>query len=214
MLFHYLSKKCGRGAGSDLYLDIVSSLVAESREDAHLVTAGPTAKLLGVFLGWPFHKHLEGFAYGVMLVLLLVFGFHPSFITNSLLLYEEEGTEQVAEEKAAEAPAEEVVEEEVVEEDIEPLESHIVSSADIAKLDSSLTQAGFSEEERRELIKQVIETEANMAKATAYAVEKQQREEEEARIRDAANKGYEEFDLPMESESAESSVKNEEASND
>ena len=158
--------------------------------------------------------HVEGVAYGVMLVLLLVFGFHPSFITNSLLLYEEEGTEQVVEEKAAEAPAEEVVEEEVVEEDIEPLESHIVSSADIAKLDSSLTPAGFSEEERRELIKQVIETEANMAKATAYAVEKQQREEEEARIRDAANKGYEEFDLPMESESAESSVKNEEASND
>ena len=157
--------------------------------------------------------HLEGFAYGVMLVLLLVFGFHPSFITNSLNLNEEEVAEQVAEEPAAEAPAEEVVEEEEVEEDVEPLESHIVSSADIAKLDSSLTQAGFSEEERKELIKQVIETEANMAKATAYAAEKQQREEEEARIRDAANKGYEEFDVPMESQD-ESAVKNEEASND
>ena len=148
-----------------------------------------------------------------MLVLLLVFGFHPSFITNSLNLNEEEVAEQVAEEPAAEAPAEEVVEEEEVEEDVEPLESHIVSSADIAKLDSSLTQAGFSEEERKELIKQVIETEANMAKATAYAAEKQLREEEEARIRDAANKGYEEFDVPMESQD-ESAVKNEEASND
>jgi NADH-quinone oxidoreductase subunit M len=155
--------------------------------------------------------HLEGFAYGVMLVLLLVFGFHPSFITNSLHLYEDDVIEQVVEENVDAVPVDEIDEE--IEEESEPLESHIVSSADIAKLDSSLTQAGFSEEERKELIKQVIETEANMAKATAVAAEKQQREEEEARIRDAANKAYEEFDVPMESQD-ESAVKSEEVSND
>ena len=156
-------------------------------------------------------SHLEGFTYGVMLVLLLVFGFHPSFITNSLHLYEDDVIEQVVEENVDAVPVDEIDEE--MEEESEPLESHIVSSADIAKLDSSLTQAGFSEEERKELIKQVIETEANMAKATAVAAEKQQREEEEARIRDAANKAYEEFDVPMESQD-ESAVKSEEVSND
>ena len=159
-------------------------------------------------------SHLEGFTYGVMLVLLLVFGFHPSFITNSLHLYEEEGTEQVQGENAVEEPQSITADiDEELEAEAEPLESHIVSSEDIGKLDSSLTQAGFSEEERKELIRQVIETEANMAKATAVALEKQQREEEEARIRDAANKGYEEFDIPMESQD-ESAVKDEEASND
>ena len=159
-------------------------------------------------------SHLESFTYGVMLVLLLVFGFHPSFITNSLHLYEEEGTEQVQGENAVEEPQSITADiDEELEAEAEPLESHIVSSEDIGKLDSSLTQAGFSEEERRELIRQVIETEANMAKATAVALEKQQREEEEARIRDAANKGYEEFDIPMESQD-ESAVKDEEASND
>ena len=114
---------------------------------------------------------LEGVAYGAMLVLLLTFGFHPAFVTESLHLYDAPAAEQ-AEETAV---TEEVIEEEVEEEEegeVEPLESHIVNSSDIAKLDSSLIQAGFSEEERKELIKQVIETEANIARSTALALEK------------------------------------------
>ena len=154
--------------------------------------------------------HLEGFAYGAMLVLLLVFGFHPTFITNSLHIYNEESLEQVSEEQVEEASVEEIEEDEdELEAETEPLESHIVSSSDIAKLDSSLIKAGFSEEERKELIKQVIETEANMAKATAIALEKQQRED--AEMQGAENNG--DFGIPMESQD-ESAVKGEEASND
>ena len=141
---------------------------------------------------------LEGFTYGVMLALLLVFGFHPSFITDSLHIYNEPAAEQ----SAAEAPVDEELTEieEFEEEDpdsVEPLESHIVTSADIAKLDSSLINAGFSEEERREMIKQVIETEANIAKATAYAIEKQQREEDVSSVRDLGDKDYELNDSEM-----------------
>ena len=141
---------------------------------------------------------LEGFAYGAMLVLLLVFGFHPAFITDSLNIYSEPAAEQAAPEEGLAEEAEEV--EEMEEEDpgeVEPLESHIVTSADIAKLDSSLINAGFSEEERREMIKQVIETEANIAKATAYAIEKQQREEDVSSVRDLGDKDYELNDAEM-----------------
>ena len=142
---------------------------------------------------------LEGFTYGVMLALLLVFGFHPSFITDSLRIYDEPAVEQTGSD-AAPVEEESVEIEEFAEEDpdnVEPLESHIVTSADIAKLDSSLIGAGFSEEERKELIKQVIETEANIAKATAYAIEKQQREEDVSSVRDLGDKDYELNDSEM-----------------
>lgn len=137
---------------------------------------------------------LEGFSFGVMLLLLLVFGFHPAFITNSLHLFDDAAVEQMAAagkpveaaEGAASVEAAEsdssAVEEEAIE--TEPLESHIVTSADIAQLDSTLKAAGFSEEERKDLIKQVIETEANMAKATAAEVSAE-------KAREAANKAYE-----------------------
>ena len=99
-----------------------------------------------------------------------------------------------------------VVEESVEEEEeledpesVEPLESHIVTSEDVGKLDSSLVAAGFSEEERKELIKQVIETEANMARATALALEKQKREEE-TQVRSVADKDYELNDTEMDGE--------------
>ena len=125
---------------------------------------------------------LEGFAYGVMLLLLLVFGFHPAFVTNALHVFDE-STEQVAaiDEDEAEAAAEGVVFGTVPnaapeEEESEPLESHIATSADVAKLDSSLTAAGFSEEEKKELIRQVIETEASMARATAAEAERRANE--------------------------------------
>jgi NADH-quinone oxidoreductase subunit M len=156
---------------------------------------------------------LEGVAYGAMLVLLLTFGFHPAFVTDSLHLHD-----AVAAEQAEGAPvAEEVVEEEVEEEEegeVEPLESHIVTSSDIAKLDSSLIQAGFSEEERKELIKQVIETEANIARSTTLALEKQAREE--TQVRGVEDKDYELNDAEMEGHPATDAapVNEKEASND
>ena len=138
-------------------------------------------------------SRLEGFAYGAMLLLLLAFGMHPSFVTNSLSIYSEPSAiEEVEEEPAAAADPADAYEEEDPD-SVEPLESHIVTSADIAKLDSSLVKAGFSEEERKELIRQVIETEANMARATAHAIEKQQREEE-TEVRDVADREYELLD--------------------
>ncbi|WP_290732399.1 NuoM family protein [Fibrobacter sp. UBA3629] len=133
---------------------------------------------------------LEGFAYGVMLLLLLVFGFHPAFVTNALrdLNDSTEQTAAIDEEAAVDEALPDalpVEDEEAVE--AEPLESHIATSADVAQLDSSLTAAGFSEEEKKELIRQVIETEANMAKATAAALEKEQSAQPTVKDEEASN---------------------------
>ena len=123
---------------------------------------------------------LEGFAYGVMLLLILAFGFHPAFVTNALHVFDEsveqvsaidEDADGAVEEAAAATAAEEAGDVET-----EPLESHIATSDDIALLDSSLTAAGFSEEEKKELIRQVIETEASMARATAAEAERRANE--------------------------------------
>jgi NADH-quinone oxidoreductase subunit M len=123
---------------------------------------------------------LEGFAYGVMLLLLLAFGFHPAFVTNALHMDDDvvEHADVIEEDEGA---VEDVVfgtlpSEEIAEGETEPLGSHIATSADVAKLDSSLTAAGFSEEEKKELIRQVIETEASMARATAAEAERRANE--------------------------------------
>lgn len=158
---------------------------------------------------------LEGVAYGAMLLLLLVFGFHPSFVTESLLINDASAVEQT---EGAPVDEEQVVEEEVEEEEegeVEPLESHIVTSSDIGKLDSSLVKAGFSEEERKELIRQVIETEANIARSTVLAQEKQAREEE-TQVRGVEDKDYELNDAEMDAHPATDAapVNEKEASND
>lgn len=123
---------------------------------------------------------LEGFAYGVMLLLLLAFGFHPAFVTNALRL-DDDAVEHADVIEEDEGAVEDVVfgtlpSEEIAEGETEPLGSHIATSADVAKLDSSLTAAGFSEEEKKELIRQVIETEASMARATAAEAERRANE--------------------------------------
>ena len=63
MLFGYCAKKGGGGAGLYLYVDIVPSLVAFSREHTHLVTSCPAAKILRIPLGRSFHKYLEGLSH-------------------------------------------------------------------------------------------------------------------------------------------------------
>ena len=156
-------------------------------------------------------SHLEGFAYGMMLLLLLVLGLHPSFVTRSLHVYDESVMEQTMLEQDLTASVEEDGDEEP--EDVETLESHIAASSDIAKLDSSLVKAGFSEEERRELIRQVIETEANIAKATVLAVEKQQREDE-TEVRGIADKDYELLEPATGESGAASEMNEKEVSND
>lgn len=106
---------------------------------------------------------IEGSAIGVMIALLLVFGFHPAFITNSLHLFDEEAVEQMADvSKAGEAvglPEEEEAEQAVVEEEpdqpVKPM-----TDEEIAQLDSTLAANGFSEEERKSLIEQLSATNA------------------------------------------------------
>ena len=75
-------------------------------------------------------------------------------------------------------------------------------------------KAGFSEEERKELIRQVIETEANIARSTVLAQEKQAREE--TQVRGVEDKDYELNDAEMEGHPATDAapVNEKEASND
>lgn len=107
---------------------------------------------------------LEGSSIAIMTALLLVFGFHPAFVTDSLHLFDEQAIEQMAnvgkqapEEKKAEEPA--AAEAENVEDEV----PQAMSAEDIAQLDSSLKANGFSDEERKALIEQVTATQASLA---------------------------------------------------
>ena len=95
-----------------------------------------------------------------MAVLLLVFGFHPAFVTDSLHLFDEETVEQMNDAgKAADG-------EEAVETDEDGDEEELpqaMTPDEIAQLDSSLKANGFSDEERKSLITQVVGAEAALA---------------------------------------------------
>ena len=85
---------------------------------------------------------LEGGAFGSMLVLLLAFGLHPAFVTNSLHLFDEAASEEISAE---------VVEENAA----EALGDHSVTTEEMRSLDSTLAASGFSEEERAALLAQI-----------------------------------------------------------
>ena len=85
---------------------------------------------------------LEGGAFGSMLVLLLAFGLHPAFVTNSLHLFDEAASEEISAE---------VVEENAA----EALGDPSVTTEDMRVLDSTLAASGFSEEERAALLAQI-----------------------------------------------------------
>ena len=102
---------------------------------------------------------LEGASIGVMAVLLLVFGFHPAFVTDSLHLFDEEAVEQMTD-AGKDASAEEAAEAD--EGDLEEL-PQAMTPEEIAQLDSSLKANGFSDEERKSLITQVVGAEAALA---------------------------------------------------
>ena len=85
---------------------------------------------------------LEGGAFGSMLVLLLAFGLHPAFVTNSLHLFDEAASEEISAE---------VVEENAA----EALGDPSVTTEEMRSLDSTLAASGFSEEERAALLAQI-----------------------------------------------------------
>ncbi len=99
---------------------------------------------------------LEGVAFGSMLVLLLAFGLHPAFVTNSLHLFDEVVTEEASAT-------------EVVEEGEEAVPDHSMTDEDIRQLDSTLAASGFTEEERKALIAQIQDVEQSIDSAVADA---------------------------------------------
>ena len=108
---------------------------------------------------------LEGSTFGIMVALLLTFGFHPAFITNSLHLFDEDAIEEMSklsgqEGEAAEGiPADSLVEQSS--DAAEPAEEHHpMTEKEIAQLDSTLAEAGFDESERAALIQQMIAADA------------------------------------------------------
>ena len=112
---------------------------------------------------------MEGSAIGVMVVLLLVIGFHPACVTNALQLFDETAIEQmtnVGKDASAESADESASEAEALEEDDGDV-SRIATPEDIATLDSTLAAAGFSAEERASLIEQLVSTEETLAESSA-----------------------------------------------
>ena len=99
---------------------------------------------------------LEGVSFGAMLVLLLAFGLHPAFVTNSLHLFDEAVTEEASAT-------------EVVEESEEVVNDHSMTAEDIRQLDSTLAASGFTEEERKALIAQIQDVEQSIDSAVAEA---------------------------------------------
>ena len=83
---------------------------------------------------------LEGFSIGVMLVLLLVFGFHPAFVTNSLNDVED----------VEDAAAAQVLNEAALNNGNPPM-----TDEEIHQLDSTLAAAGFKDDERASIIAQM-----------------------------------------------------------
>ena len=92
---------------------------------------------------------LEGVSIGVMLALLLVFGFHPAFVTDSLMQADE--TEDAA--------AAQVLSEASINQGNAPM-----TEDEIHQLDSTLAAAGFKEDERASIIAQ-MKTENNASGA-------------------------------------------------
>ena len=113
---------------------------------------------------------LEGVAIGFMLSLLLAFGLHPAFVTNSLNLFDEANTEEVVESVAAH--------EEV---HASHAEEKPMTAEEIQQLDSTLAASGFSEEERAALMDQIqpVEEEAVQEAAAASETEVPAAEETE-----------------------------------
>ena len=97
---------------------------------------------------------LEGVAFGSMLALLLAFGLHPAFITNSLRLFED-------------GPSEEAISSTVIQE--EEMEAPIPAE-DLHQLDSTLEALGYTAEERKALIAQIQEAMPAESLATDEAV--------------------------------------------
>ena len=93
---------------------------------------------------------LEGFSIGVMLSLLLVFGFHPAFVTDSLNQVEE----------IEDPAATQVLQEASINQGNAPM-----TEEEIHQLDSTLAAAGFKDDERASIIAQ-MRTE-NGSEATA-----------------------------------------------
>ena len=106
---------------------------------------------------------LEGASIGIMGLLLVVFGMHPAFITNSLHLFDDQAVEEMARLSGMEMPAagasaqgEAAVDDQAV----KPM-----TDAEIAQLDSNLAANGFSEEERKNLIEQIKASEVELMAA-------------------------------------------------
>ena len=86
---------------------------------------------------------LEGVAFGSMLVLLLAFGLHPAFVTNSLHLFDEATPEETAAAESLEVAT------------AAPADEHPMTEDELRELDSTLAASGFSEEERAALMAQI-----------------------------------------------------------
>jgi NADH-quinone oxidoreductase subunit M len=83
---------------------------------------------------------LEGFSIGVMLSLLLVFGFHPAFVTDSLNQVEE----------VDDSAAAQVLQDASINQGEAPM-----TEEEIHQLDSTLAAAGFKDDERASIIAQM-----------------------------------------------------------
>lgn len=117
-------------------------------------------KASGSYDNGPRTSGLEGASIGIMAVLLLVFGFHPAFVTDSLHLFDEETVEQMND-AGKDADGEEAAE---TDEDGDEEElPQAMTPDEIAQLDSSLKANGFTDEERKSLITQVVGAEAALA---------------------------------------------------
>jgi NADH-quinone oxidoreductase subunit M len=117
-------------------------------------------KASGNYDNGPRTSGLEGASIGIMAVLLLVFGFHPAFVTDSLHLFDEETVEQMNDAgKAADGEEAAETDEDGDEEEL----PQAMTPDEIAQLDSSLKANGFSDEERKSLITQVVGAEAALA---------------------------------------------------
>lgn len=109
---------------------------------------------------------LEGSTFGIMVALLLTFGFHPAFITNSLHLFDEDAIEEMSKLSGQEGEPEQALpasdslsgQNSEVSESAE--EHHPMTEKEIAQLDSTLAEAGFDESERAALIQQMIAADA------------------------------------------------------
>jgi NADH-quinone oxidoreductase subunit M len=125
---------------------------------------------------------LEGVAFGSMLALLLAFGLHPAFVTNSLHLFDE----GIIEESTTE----------VVEEVAEPAEQPMTAE-ELRELDSTLAASGFTEEERKALLAQIqsetlaVDSAVAASEAAEDSVEAQGAAEEQAAGTDSSAAGAE-----------------------